>query len=300
MLISIITPSLDRAEFITEAIESVQSQEYPDIEHIVVDGGSTDGTLDILGSYGHLELVRERDEGLYDALNKGLRRANGEIIGFLNTDDRYEENIFNQVASFFSQHPLVLALAGGAGKYTVYGSGEVIALSEFPAVARDELWERVAGGTPIINAWFFRRAVFARLGLFDIQYRIAADREFLLRLALTGIEFQPVERIFYHYQSHPGSLTNTPVPDPEMPQIAENIKIAGTYLDHPGTPSRARGTLLTWHGELVTRQVVHSLLAMDFGRAAGYIRVGWSRNPAWPLVFTKALFAGVFRRLLHR
>jgi glycosyltransferase involved in cell wall biosynthesis len=88
-LVSIVTPSLSQGEFIEEAILSVLEQDYPRIEHIVVDGGSTDGTLDVLHRYQHLRWVSEPDGGQADALNKGFGMAHGEIYGWLNSDDLY-------------------------------------------------------------------------------------------------------------------------------------------------------------------------------------------------------------------
>ena len=87
MRLSIITPTLNRAHFLEEAIESVRAQDFPDCEHLIVDGGSTDGTLEMLARHPHLRVVSEPDRGLYDALNKGLRLGSGEIVGLLNSDD---------------------------------------------------------------------------------------------------------------------------------------------------------------------------------------------------------------------
>ena len=98
-LISIITPSYNRAEMIREAVESILVQDYPSMEHIIIDGGSTDGTLSILKQYPPLKIRTEPDNGIYDALNKGLGIANGEIIGFLNTDDFYTQDTFNNPCS---------------------------------------------------------------------------------------------------------------------------------------------------------------------------------------------------------
>ena len=109
--ITIVTPSYNQASFIEEALLSVQKQNYPSVEHIVIDGASTDGTVEILKRYGnlsgweHLRWISEPDQGQSDALNKGFRMATGEIIGWLNSDDRYRANCFSYVASAFGQTP---------------------------------------------------------------------------------------------------------------------------------------------------------------------------------------------------
>jgi glycosyltransferase involved in cell wall biosynthesis len=116
-LVSIVTPSYNAAAFIRETIESVRGQDYPAIEHIVMDGGSTDGTVDILQEYPHLIWVSERDHGQSDALNKGFRRARGEVIGWLNADDTYESGALRTAVDHLQARPE----AGG-----VYGECRVI------------------------------------------------------------------------------------------------------------------------------------------------------------------------------
>jgi len=100
--ISILTPSYNQVEYIEQNIRSVIRQDYPNSEHIVIDGGSTDGTLAILKKYPHLRWISERDRGQADALNKGLAMATGEIVGWINSDDYYADNIFHDVAREFA------------------------------------------------------------------------------------------------------------------------------------------------------------------------------------------------------
>lgn len=104
MKISIITPSFNQGEYIEECIQSALNQNYPFIEHIIVDGGSTDNTIDILKKYNHLIWVSEKDEGQADALNKGLKMAKGEIIGWINSDDYYLPGVFKSIANAFINH----------------------------------------------------------------------------------------------------------------------------------------------------------------------------------------------------
>ena len=92
--ISIVTPSYNSAKFIEDCIQSVLKQNYPNFEHIVIDGGSTDGTVEILKQYPHLKWISEPDEGQSDALNKGFKMAEGDILGWLNADDVYLKNVF--------------------------------------------------------------------------------------------------------------------------------------------------------------------------------------------------------------
>ncbi len=103
--ISVITPSFNSATTLRETIESVVKQNYPNLEHIVVDGGSTDGTLDILRQYPHLLWTSEKDEGHYHAMNKGIQRCQGEVVAILNADDCYREGALRKVGEAFQNHP---------------------------------------------------------------------------------------------------------------------------------------------------------------------------------------------------
>jgi glycosyltransferase involved in cell wall biosynthesis len=118
MKISIITPSYNQAEFIERTIQSIFSQNYPDIEYIVMDGGSTDGTVKILKKYSDQIIWKsEKDNGQSDAINKGLKIATGEIVAYLNSDDTYEPGTLKKVADFFQKNP---------EKKWVYGKCKII------------------------------------------------------------------------------------------------------------------------------------------------------------------------------
>jgi glycosyltransferase involved in cell wall biosynthesis len=113
--ISIITPSFNQGRFIADAIESVANQDYQNKEHIIIDAQSTDETLDVLKSYSHykhLKWISEPDKGQSDALNKGFKLANGDIIGWLNADDFYHKKCFTSVVDFFNKNTSVDILYG--------------------------------------------------------------------------------------------------------------------------------------------------------------------------------------------
>lgn len=110
-LISVVTVSLNQGEFICDNIESVLRQNYPNFEHIVIDGGSTDNTLDILKSYPHLKWVSEKDRNQSHALNKGFARAKGEIIAWLNSDDWYADGVFARIVPALREAPVVMTPA---------------------------------------------------------------------------------------------------------------------------------------------------------------------------------------------
>ena len=103
--ISVVTPTFNGATTLRETIESVLAQDYQNWEHIVFDGGSVDGTLDLLRSYPHLKWVSEKDQGHYHAMNKGVERSTGEIVAILNSDDCYEPGTLRKVAQAFEENP---------------------------------------------------------------------------------------------------------------------------------------------------------------------------------------------------
>jgi glycosyltransferase involved in cell wall biosynthesis len=176
------------------------------VEHIVADGGSTDGTLDVLRRYPHLDVMSERDSGLYDALNKAIRHARGEVVGHLNSDDLYEPRVFGAVMRELAAHPEADAVVGGALTFEDTPSGAAVRQTYAPLSAQDFL-RRATQGVIITNAWFYRRRVFDRIGFFSLDYSLAADRDFLLRFWQAGCMFVPLNLPVYRYRSHGGSLT---------------------------------------------------------------------------------------------
>ena len=121
MKLSILTPSYNQGDFIEKNINSVMNQDWDDIEHIILDGGSTDNTLSILKKYPHLKWVSEPDEGQADALNKGLQMASGDIVGWINSDDYYEANIFREVITIFENEPVKWVIGNIFMTYPSFG-----------------------------------------------------------------------------------------------------------------------------------------------------------------------------------
>ncbi len=296
-LISIVTPCLNRASLIREAINSVLDQEYPECEHIIMDGGSTDGTLELLQTYPHLRVTSEPDKGMYDAINKGIRLSRGQIIGLLNTDDLYAPGCFKAVAAAFEENPRALAVVGGVATFIQDESGsrtiEVVA-----PIEPGELWYRLIQGHPVTNAWFFRPEVFERVGYFDDRYRYSSDRYFLIRLALDGgICPLPIHQTLYLYRQHSGSATISTEDsrDPEngrlrMKYLKEDVDALEEFLQRPDLPEQVRSRMHAEHGVRCYRLAATALYHRWWHPAFDNIRRGWSRNVLWPLIFTRMAF----------
>lgn len=284
MIVSIITPCLNRAGFVAEAVESVQQQDYPSVEHIIMDGGSTDGTLALLEGYSHLRVYSQPDNGIYDAINKGVRQSQGEVIGFLNTDDLYEPDIFAAVAQTFVAYPEIDALVGGASIFYEESEDQPVTLASFPGIPQGELLARATQGAPVFNAWFFRKRLFDQLGEFDLGYLYVADRDFLIRMAFQGTSYATLNRPFYRYRMHPGSYTLSGYDSGEEPFMFECRALAERYI-HSNVSPEALQCFKAWHSQIVNEQILTAYRKRAFPRAFGYMLAGLRHNVRWPMLF---------------
>jgi glycosyltransferase involved in cell wall biosynthesis len=297
--LSIVTPCLNRVDFIDEAIESVVAQKYPALEHIVVDGGSTDGTLQRLARYPHLRVISEPDQGLYDALNKGLRMATGEIIGHLNSDDAYAAGAFEKIVRAFAD-PEVDAVYCGADVIESTG-GRPLAEGRLVRrfIAPDEIalsFANLTHGVPITNARVFRRTIFDRVGYIDLRYRIASDRDFLLRVARVDPKAALLDSVVYLYRMHPGSLTITRDPERERRARAEYLAIAEELLADGSLSKEARRCCIHWHSRESAAGAVAALQRADWREARAFCAQGFRADRMWPVVLCRHLGGSVLGR----
>jgi glycosyltransferase len=179
--ISVITAVYNNRETIAAALDSVLGQAGVDVELVVIDGGSTDGTLEVLRAYAdRLDvLVSEPDRGIYDALNKGIDLARGEVVGFLHSDDLFADaNALARIATAFAE-PSVGAVYGDLLYVRKDDPGRVVRHWRAGGFSRRSL---ARGWMPPHPTLYVRRGLYARHGLFDTSFRIAADYDFTLRL----------------------------------------------------------------------------------------------------------------------
>lgn len=182
MKISIITASYNSAATIRDTLSCIATQDYPNVEHIIVDGLSKDNTLDIVRDFPHVaKLVSEADKGIYDAMNKGVQLAQGDIIGILNSDDFYTHpQVLSKVAEAFI-NPSVQTVYGDLQYVHPVQSSKIVRTWKAGRYRKNSFYY---GWMPPHPTFFVRREVYEQVGLFNLTLRSAADYELMLRILL--------------------------------------------------------------------------------------------------------------------
>jgi len=239
--ISIITPSFNQGRFIEATIRSVLEQGYPNLEHIIVDGGSSDGTLDILGRYPHLTVISEPDRGQAEAVNKGLRRASGEIIGWLNSDDTYCPGALADVAQSIEPDRNV-CIAMGRCAY-INEAGEFTGAEHPSSFVSHERVVEIWKGYKIPNpAVFFHRKVYEELGGLDESLYFALDYDlfcrYTRRYAITA-----VDRLWATYRLHQAAKTSE---QGQGELLERSMEVSRRYWGERGSSKWWRYQLSFW------------------------------------------------------
>lgn len=271
------------------AIRSVIDQNYPNLEHIIIDGGSTDGTLVAIKSFPHLRVISEEDKGMYDALNKGVCLATGEIIGFLNSDDYYAKDAFQKAINIFKGDPQADVVWGSADIRNNIAGGLINKRLLYSPLGEKDYIPYLLSSIPVFNACFFRKHVFEKYGHFMDKLKIAGDREFMLRLALGEAKFHTSDSIVYHYIAHDDSLTYSSVQKNFELWNHEHCQIAEFYLDQKSTQGFSKETYRQLHTISNLSLIKIALKKKELIKALRLVKNGWQKNPRWPILFLDRL-----------
>lgn len=275
--ISIITSSYNQGEFIERTIESVLAQRYPDFEHIVVDGMSTDATPEILARYPHLHVIREPDNGQADAINKGFRRATGDILCFLNSDDTFMPGALARVAREIdparARHVVL-------GRCRFIDENDRFLGVEHPSAFEShrrvlEIWKGYCIPQPAV---FWTPEVWRRCGPLNEHEQLLLDYDLFCRFSKV-YAFHPIDQVLATYRLHTQSKTSSVT---DQQRLADSIQVSRRYW---GPPSRLQFWLVLWSYSLhrlnrrgraaeLLRQSREAWRQSQLLRTAGYLAAG--------------------------
>lgn len=218
-LVSIVTPAYNQAEYLAHTIDSMLMQDYPNIEYLVVDDGSTDATPEVLSRYdGRVDWERQPNMGQSRTLNKGWARARGEYIGYLSSDDLLKPNAISALVQALEADPQVMVAYCDFD--LIDRDGKFVGLAESPEFDHHRMLEQLI--CPPGPGTLFRRSVFERTGGWNERLRKIPDFEFWLRAAKLG-PFKRVPQVLAQYRVHEESASIRPIPPERSMEIVETM-----------------------------------------------------------------------------
>jgi glycosyltransferase involved in cell wall biosynthesis len=291
-LLTIVTPILNRRGTLKAALESVDEGLGGRVEHLVVDGGSHDGSREVVLAHPGTCLIDAPGSTLYQAINIGLQHAQGNWIALLNSDDLFEPGALEAIL------PLLERSKADAvrGRAHYRWSNDSPDHTPAPPATGTLTLDTVLFGGPAINAIMIRRSTLDRIGAFDEQFAIAADREWLLRAQLWGWNVQHIDLALYRYTLHSGSLTLSQRASSASRWTSEHVAIARRYLRSWPRLSHEHVQLARWHAQETARLALQQARRYRIGAAAKELWIGFREDPVLPFSFFGALIAAVIRR----
>jgi glycosyltransferase involved in cell wall biosynthesis len=255
--ISVISPSYNQAQYLETTIRSVLNQEYPSLEYIIIDGGSTDGSADIIRRYSsHFSYwVSEKDNGQSHAINKGFAKASGEIMCWLNSDDYFEHDTLSFVADYFTANPGVDVLCGG--KHNVDAEGNIVETFKGHYTGRRQLasyWRGYKMHQPSI---FWRRRVYEQIGDLDERLHLTMDFDYWLRMS-RKFELRSVDRALSYATIHPQQKTGDNFAGYKRAQLRDVMRYYGSPLTRRDWDIRMR--LYAYLPEYLAKTMVKMML----------------------------------------
>jgi glycosyltransferase involved in cell wall biosynthesis len=283
-LFTIITPTLNASATLEDAVCSAMGQGI-ECEHLIMDGCSSDRTLEIAHSFPHLTVHSGRDRGLYDAMNRGAFFARGEWLIFLQADDWLPEGALAAFQAAMGKNPAAEILTGSAE--AVHQIGENLWETRWQRTSDADkalTVENIALGEPMLNARAIRKSLFKKAGPFDLAYSLASDRDFLLKLTALQPPAATIEAPTYRYRWHEGSRTMNTGNSLSRRLTAENLAIAEKHIKS-ATDLPARHLLKLWHHRQSTQAALCAFEALQPLAVIQSALRATRINPSWPLAF---------------
>lgn len=232
-LFTIVTVCYNSVETIEQTFKSLLQQAYDNYDYIVIDGGSTDGTLNIIKQYedkfeGKMQWISEADNGIYDAMNKGINMSRGNVIGFLNSDDYYEKDTLYNVSEFLKVNKYADFIYGRTNLVYNFNSSMVIKLDNPVNKITHQTLNKGMGF--IHQSSFVRRNVFEKIGNFNTNFKIGADWDFVIRCFNNNIKFQKIDAVLSNFSKNGISSKSHIFEKHKIRQLNQLYKIIDLYL----------------------------------------------------------------------
>jgi glycosyltransferase involved in cell wall biosynthesis len=277
MRFSIATPCLNRVAMLPRMRASVLAQTGHDVQHVVVDGGSTDGSIAWLREEGGVQVIVAEGERLYASFNRAIAATSGDVVLLLNTDDELLPGALDLLARTFRETPGLDGIAAGA-ELVDLAAGTCIVL-DHPRVCALRRQNCVSGHV-LTNAKVFTRRALARIGPFDPRWRMMSDRDFMLRACALALRTTTVREPIYRFHMHEGSLTMQNA-GRSRSIVREAIDIASVRLgEEAGSPLVS--FYRSWHAFAVAYGAYDHILAGEVSGALGLVVKGWRCDPLFP------------------
>jgi glycosyltransferase involved in cell wall biosynthesis len=291
-LFTIITPTLNASSTVEEAISSVLAQGVP-CEHLVMDGGSSDRTVEIASSFPQCMVHSGRDRGLYDAMNRGAFFARGEWLVFLQADDWLPDGALAAWREAIEANPGAEIITGSAEAVRTVGDGVLEReWRKTDAHLKELTVQNLALGEPMINARAIRKSLFKKVGPFDLAFSLASDRDFLLKLAKSQPHDVSIEAMTYRYRWHEGSRTMNAGNSLSRRLTAENLAIARKHLAYSSWGGEDKRALAEWHSRQSVQAAMCAIEAFDPLGFLSVIPAAMRRDPTWLFAFAGEFVCG--------
>ena len=291
-LVSFVTPSYNTLKYIKDTISSIHSQSYPNLQHIIMDGGSNDGTVEYVRSLDNITFISEKDKGQSNAINKAFDLCEGDIIGWLNSDDTSNPGVIDYVVKYFDAHPEIEYIHSDVN--IIDEEGRVIGRS----IGEELTLEKILFKNPVKQpALFMRKSLLKKLGRLRKDLHFVMDMEFWLRIEVNNIKGSYIsDEVFANFRMMPGTKTVEAGPN----FLKEWVKVLTEYLekdsflpkDIPLVKRAISHTKGAWHiGVMRDHKEVKGakLIVKHFRSALSYNPTLWYNRGAWVFLFARLI-----------